>query len=141
MAKTPVSLIIDEFKPKVREVASFTMTFTQATDPEGQVTGLPRGGKIILRLKALNEGNTELVRWMTNKKKAVNGKIVFLDSTSDNLMKTVEFKDAYCVGYTEHWGDTTKPEDLAHWEDITISSRKIILSGIELFRNTWELLL
>jgi len=141
MAKTPVSLVIGEFSQKIREVASFTMTFTQATDPEGQVTGLPRGGKISMRLKALNDGNSDLIRWMTDKKKAVSGTIKFINSTNGVLMKTIEFTDAYCVGYTEHWEDTTKSEVLAHWEDIIISCREIKLSGMDLFKNTWELLL
>jgi hypothetical protein len=141
MAKTPVSLVIDEFTQRVREVASFTMTYNQATDAEGQVTGLPRGGKIQLRLKALNNGNTDLVLWMTDKKKAVEGKIEFKDTTSGNLMKTINFKDAYCVSYTEHWEDSIVNILLAHYEDITISCREIKIGEMELFRNTWELIL
>jgi len=139
MAKTPVSLMIDEFSQKVREVAKFQMTFSQMTDVEGQVTSLPQGGKIYMKMKALNNGNSDLVRWMTDKKKAVSGKIVFVDSTSGVLMKTIEFIDAYCVGYIETWEDTTKQEDLAHTEEITISCRKIKHSGMDLFRHTWEL--
>ena len=141
MAKTPVTLIIDEFSPKEREVARFSMTFTQATDPEGQVTGLPRGGKIQLRLKALNDGNSDLLRWMTDKKKALDGTIEFLNTTNDVLMKTIDFKDAYCVAYTEFWEDSISNVLLAHYEDITISCREITLSGMDLFKNTWELLL
>ena len=141
MAKTPVSLIVDEFSQRVREVASFTMTYNQSTDQEGQVTGLPRGGKIMLRLKALNSGNTDLVLWMTDKKKAVDGSIEFKDTTTDNLMKKINFRDAYCVAYTEHWEDSISNVLLAHYEDITISCREIKIGEMELFRNTWELIL
>jgi len=140
MAKTPVSLNIPEFSQKEREVAKFSMTFTQMTDQEGQVTALPQGGKIYLKMKVLNSGNTDLVRWMTDKMKAVNGKIVFYDTTNGVLMKSIDFTDAYCVGYTETWEDATKPgEDLSHIEEITISCREIKISGMELFKNTWEL--
>jgi len=141
MAKTPVSLVVGEFSQRVREVASFTMTFAQATDAEGQVTGLPRGGKISMRLKALNDGNSDLIRWMTDIKKAISGEIIFYNTTSGIMMKTIEFTDAYCVSYTEHWEDSISNVILAHYEDIVISCREIKLGGMDLFRNTWELLL
>ena len=141
MAKTPVSLVIEDFKHKRREVASFKMTFNQSTDPEGQVTSIVRGGKITMRLKALNDGSTDLVTWMTDSQKALSGAIVFVDTTSGIEMKRLIFEDAYCVNYVENWDDTTKNEDLAHWEEITISCRKISVGKMELFMNTWELVL
>ena len=139
MAKTPVSLLVEAFKPTIREVANFKMTFSQATDAEGQVTGLVRGGKITMKMKALNYGNTDMARWMTDSKKTSKGIITFKDTTTGIIMKTIEFFDAYCVNYTEYWEDTTKPEDLAHWEEITISCREIKIGKMDLFKNTWEL--
>jgi len=44
MAKTPVSMKIDGYKD--REVLKVTYEFDQATDVEGQMAGIPRGGKI-----------------------------------------------------------------------------------------------
>jgi hypothetical protein len=116
------------------------MTFNQATDAEGQVTGLPRGGKIQMRVKALNDGNTNLLRWMIDKKLALGGRIVFTNTTSGVLMKTIEFRDAYCVNYTEYWEDTVSNTALAHWEEITISCREIrnLIDGLK-FANTWTL--
>ena len=54
MAKTPVSMTIDGYKE--REVLMVTYEFNQATDVEGQMAGIPRGGKITVRVKALNDG-------------------------------------------------------------------------------------
>jgi len=139
MAKTPVELQIKEFKHTKREVATFTMTFAQPIDMEGQVTGLPRGGRITMRVKALNDGNSDLVCWMADPKQVYSGAIVFYDTTDGKLMKTLQFEDAYCVNYTEQWADTVKSEDLAHWEEITISCRKITNGGALNFSNTWEL--
>ena len=139
MAKTPVSLMVEAFKPIIREVASFKMTFSQATDAEGQVTGIVRGGKITIKMKALNYGNTDMARWMADNKKASNGVITFQDTRSGIVMKTIVFIDAYCVNYTENWQDTVKPEELAHWEEITISCREIKIGKMDLFKNTWEL--
>ena len=50
MAKTPVSMKIDGYKD--REVMMVTYEFDQATDVEGQMAGIPRGGKIQVRVKA-----------------------------------------------------------------------------------------
>ena len=47
MAKTPVSMTIDGYKE--REVLMVTYEFSQATDVEGQMAGIPRGGKITRR--------------------------------------------------------------------------------------------
>ena len=44
MAKTPVSMTIDGYKE--REVLMVTYEFDQATDVEGQMAGIPRGGKL-----------------------------------------------------------------------------------------------
>jgi ligand-binding SRPBCC domain-containing protein len=100
--KTPVSLIIEEFDPQEREVAEFTMSFYQSTDADGQVTEMPRGGKITMRLKVLNVGNTNLVCWMVDKKQAYSGRIEFHDTKNNKPMKTINFTDAYCVYYDEH---------------------------------------
>ena len=58
MAKTPVSMTIDGYKE--REVLMVTYEFNQATDVEGQMAGIPRGGKITVRVKALNDGTPDL---------------------------------------------------------------------------------
>lgn len=52
MAKTPVKLEVDGYKE--REVMMVKYEFDQATDVEGQMSGIPRGGKINIRVKALN---------------------------------------------------------------------------------------
>jgi hypothetical protein len=137
MAKTPVTLKVDGLVE--REVASFVMSFFQSTDIDGQVTDEPRGGKITLRVKSLNDGNCELICWMTNPKQANNGTIEFYDTKENKLMKVIKFKDAYCVEYREYWSDATKDVDLAHFEDFTISCREISNGGALKFKNTWEL--
>ena len=65
MAKTPVSMTIDGYKE--REVLMVTYEFDQATDIEGQMAGIPRGGKLQVRVKALNDGTPDLLAWMTER--------------------------------------------------------------------------
>ena len=135
MAKTPVTLSVDGFKP--REVAMVEYSFSQATDKEGQTTGIPRGGKIIIKVKAMNDGNCELLSWMCDKSLAKDGKIEFMNSSdASKKMKDVEFKEAYCVDFVENWADTTKSEDLAHWEEITISCKEITNQSVT-YTNEW----
>ena len=44
MAKTPVTMQVKDYQD--REVLMVTYDFEQATDREGQMTGIARGGKI-----------------------------------------------------------------------------------------------
>lgn len=136
MAKTPVKLKVDGFVD--REVASVTYAFEQATDKEGQTTGIPRGGKIVLRVKALNDGNCELLHWMISKALAKSGKIEFMNTAeAGKKMKDVEFKDAYCVDFIEHWEDVHGNDtDLGHYEEITLSCRSIVNQSVT-FVNQW----
>jgi hypothetical protein len=138
MAKTPVTLKIDGFAD--REVAAVTYSFNQAIDKENQPAGPPRGGKIVIRVKAMNDGNVELLNWMTNESLAKKGSIVFmLSSDTQKKMKSVDFEGAYCVDFEEHWEDVQAGDDttLAHWEEITISCRKIV-NGPITYQNEWK---
>jgi hypothetical protein len=136
MATTPVTLKVDGFAD--REVAAVTYSFNQDTDKEGQTTGIPRGGKIVVKVKAMNDGNVELLNWMVNKALAKKGSILFMNSTDANKkMKTLDFEGAYCVDFTEHWEDPSGTnKTLAHWEEITITCKKIT-NGAVTYENSW----
>ena len=75
MAKTPVKIEIDGYKE--REVLKVNYEFDQATDVEGQMAGIPRGGKITVRVKAHNSGTPDLLAWMTERNLPKNGTITF----------------------------------------------------------------
>ena len=136
--KSPVTLKVDGFTD--REVASVTYHFDQAVNKENQPAGIPRGGKIVVRVKALNNGNEELLRWMTSETLSKNGSIQFMDSSdSKKEVKSVKFEGAYCIDFIEHWEDKQANEEttLAHWEEITISCRKIVNGQVE-YENEWK---
>ena len=135
MAKTPVTLKVDGYKE--REVAEVTYSFNQATDKEGQTTGIPRGGTIIIKVKAMNDGNCELLSWMVDKSLSKDGCIEFMNSSdTSKKMKEVQFKGAYCVNFVEHWADTSGKSDLAHWEEITITCKEITNQSVS-YENEW----
>lgn len=137
MAKTPVTLKIDGFQE--REVKMVTYTFNQQTDSEGQMAGIPRGGKITIRVKAKNDGNPELLHWMIQQAMPKDGTISFLDTKTNAKMKDIEFKDGYCVDYREYWEDKTSASDNSdspHYEEIVISCREI-KNGPVTYTNEW----
>ena len=129
MAKTPVTLSVDSFKD--REVLSVCYEFNQDKDIQGQMTGIPRGGFIKIRVKALNDGTPELLSWMVEPRMLKNGKISFKETKSGQKMKDIEFTDAYCVGFEENWEDT-----VGHFEEILITCRVIKFGNVE-YTNDW----
>ena len=121
MAKTPVKLEVDGYKE--REVMMVKYEFDQATDVEGQMSGIPRGGKINIRVKALNDGTPDLL--------PKNGVITFLETKTGKNMKTIKFTNGYCVNFEEKWEDKQ-----GHFEEIEITCQKIEFESV-VFENDW----
>lgn len=130
MAKTPVKIEIDGYNE--REVLMVTYSFERETDVEGQLTGIPRGGRITVRVKAMNDGTPELMAWMVDKALPKDGTITFNETKTGKKMKDIQFKTAYCIDYHEHWG-----EGDAHYEEFTITCKDIIFNGAE-YHNDWK---
>lgn len=129
MAKTPVTLKVDGFTD--REVMMVKYAFNQAVDVEGQMAGIPRGGLITLRIKAMNDGNPDMLKWMTSANLNKNGSIEFIETVKGGKMKTIEFTDAYCIDFIELW-----EEGKGHSEEIIISCRTI-KNGPVKYENQW----
>lgn len=129
MAKTPVKLEIDGYKE--REVLMVKYEFDQATDVEGQMSGIPRGGQITIRVKALNDGTPDLLAWMIERNLPKNGVITFLETKTGKSMKTIKFTNGYCVNFDEKWEDKH-----GHFEEIVITCQKIEFESV-VFENEW----
>ena len=129
MAKTPVKIEIDGYKE--REVQMVTYEFNQATDVEGQMSGIPRGGQIKVRCKALNDGTPDLLAWMTERNLPKDGTITFSETKTGKTMKTIKFTQGYCVDFEEKWEDK-----MGHFEEIVISCRQIEFGSVK-FENDW----
>ena len=129
MAKTPVKIEIDVYKE--REVQMVTYEFSQATDVEGQMSGIPRGGQIKVRCKALNDGTPDLLAWMTERNLPKDGTITFSETKTGKTMKTIKFTQGYCVDFEEKWEDK-----MGHFEEIVISCRQIEFGSVK-FENDW----
>lgn len=106
--------------------------FNQATDTEGQVTGIPRGGRVTIRVKAMNDGNNELIQWMLSSDDAHDMKITFENTIDGSTMKTLEGTGCYCVHYVEKWEDKKM-----HFEEIEVVCQNLKNGSVE-FDNPWK---
>lgn len=129
MAKTPVKLEIDGYTE--REVMMVTYEFDQATDVEGQMSGIPRGGKLVLRVKAHNSGTPDLLAWMIERNLPKSGKITFVETKTGKTMKTIKFTNGYCVNFDEKWEDKK-----GHYEEVVVTCQKIEFESVT-FENDW----
>lgn len=130
MAKTPVTLQVKDYQD--REVLMVKYEFDQATDIEGQITGLPRGGKITVRVKALNDGNPDMLAWMLERNLAKDATITFQETKSGKDMKKIEITGAYCVDYHEN-----KTDGKQHYEEIVMTCQNIKFGKAE-YTNDWK---
>ena len=129
MAKTPVKLEVDGYKE--REVMMVKYEFDQATDVEGQMSGIPRGGKIVVRVKAHNDGTPDLLAWMIERNLPKDGVITFQETKTGKVMKTIKFTRGYCVDFEEKWEDKK-----GHFEEIVITCQKIEFESV-VYENEW----
>ncbi len=83
-----------------REVMYVRYELNQQTDVEGQPTGTTRGGKIYVKVKSNDDGNTELLEWMCDTYMSKSGTISF-PNRQGGEMKHLDFKEGYLVEYAE----------------------------------------
>ena len=130
MAKTPVKIEIDGYKE--REVLMVTYEFDQATDVEGQMSGIPRGGKVTIRVKAMNDGNNQLLQWMLAPTDPRDFTVTYFNTVDGKKMKELKGTGCYCVHYKEKWEDGQE-----HFEEIEIVCQKLE-NGPVSFENPWK---
>ena len=127
---TPVTLEVKDFEK--REVMMIDYKFDQATDREGQIAGIPRGGKVNIRVKAMNDGNNQLLQWMLAPNDPRDFKVTFYNTVDGGTMKTLEGTGCYCINYKEKWEDGQE-----HFEEIEVVCQKLE-NGPVGFENPWK---
>ena len=135
-AKFIVSNEGSDVKIMEREIIFFDYSFRQPVDSYHQPSGIPRGGIINLTVKAL-ENNADIYNWMISETMQKNGKIEVMNPGEPNkVMKTLEFKEAYCINYNERWFTKDTNEKYPHTESFTITC-KTFKNATE-FSNEWK---
>jgi len=122
------------------EVVDLSYSFDQNVDNIGQPAGEVRGG--IINVSLMSAKSEKRFGWMVASDVKKDGEIEFIDSQGQSL-KTLKFKDAYCVGYKEDFvafdgkasGNVTIKDGAK--EHLTLSARTISVAG-ETHENSWE---
>lgn len=132
MAERNVTINADGIQE--REVAYVRYEFNQQTDVEGQPTGRTRGGKITLKVKSKDDGNTEILEWMCDSHMSKNGHISF-NNMDGGEMKRLMFKKGYVVEYAETYDDAN---DNKQYEEFVITAKEIQVGNAK-HNNTWTM--
>ncbi len=119
---------------KEREVLYVRYELNQQTDVEGQPTGTTRGGKIYVKVKSNDDGNTELMEWMCDTYMSKSGTISF-PNRQGGEMKHLSFKEGYVVEYAETYDSTNS---LLQYEEFTISAKEIQVGNAR-HNNRWTI--
>ncbi|MBR2084397.1 MAG: hypothetical protein IJ879_07285 [Muribaculaceae bacterium] len=117
-----------------REVLFVRYELNQQTDVEGQPTGTTRGGKIYIKVKSNDDGNTELLEWMVDTYMSKSGTISF-PNRQGGEMKHLSFKEGYVVEYAETYDSTNS---LLQYEEFTISAKEIQVGNAR-HNNRWTI--
>ena len=115
-----------------REVLFVKYELNQQTDVEGQPTGTTRGGKITVRVKSNDDGNTDILEWMIDTYMSKSGTISF-PNRQGGEMKHLDFKEGYVVEYAETYDSTNA---LLQFEEFTISAKEISIGNAR-HNNRW----
>lgn len=119
---------------KNRDILFVRYELNQQTDIEGQPTGTTRGGKIYVKVKSLDDGNSDILEWMCDSYMSKNGSIFFVNQQGSE-MKTLSFKQGYLVEYAETFNST---DSQLQYEEFTISAKEIQVGNAR-HNNRWTL--
>lgn len=120
------------------EVQKCFYELRRSVDQKGRPSSITQGGIITVELVS-SETDTSLAEWMVNSYKEADGSIKFLDDKKGTL-KTVDFKKARCIGYSERFDktpDPSNPDKPSMTLTLTISAEKISISNAE-HDNNWD---
>lgn len=117
-----------------REIIFVKYELNQQTDVEGQPTGTTRGGKITVKVKSNDDGNTDILEWMIDTYMSKSGTISF-PNRQGGEMKHLSFKEGYVVNYAETYDSTNA---LLQYEEFTISAKEIQIGNAR-HNNRWTI--
>lgn len=117
-----------------REVLFAKYELNQLVDVQGQPTGTTRGGKITVKVKSNDDGNTDILEWMIDTYMSKSGTISF-PNRQGGEMKHLSFKEGYVVEYAETYDSTNS---LLQYEEFTISAKEIQVGNAR-HNNRWTI--
>ncbi|MDC1161807.1 type VI secretion system tube protein TssD [Tenacibaculum sp.] len=108
-----------------------SFSFDQGADNTGRPSQSPRGGQITVLIESTNK--TDFLEWMISTNMTKDGEIVFYKRDNMSSLKTIKFKEAYCLNYQEDF-DAVSSDPLK--TRIVISSKEITIKDTT-FKQNW----
>ncbi len=112
-------------------VLKCSFSFEQGADNTGRPSQKPRGGQVNILIESTNK--TDFLEWMISSNMAKDGEVIFYKRDNMSSLKTIKFKEAYCLSYNEDF-DAVSDEPLK--THIVISAKEISVKGTT-FKNHW----
>ena len=104
---------------------------SQMMDHNHRPNGIPKGGLIQLTLESSSDNY--LLEWAFKHDLVKDGKVIFYRRNANSQMKTVKFKDAFCVYLKEIFTADGKNPMVTR---LTISARELTVSKHSI-KNAW----
>ena len=122
----------------VYNILECTYDFRQSVDETGKPISRPQGGTITFVTPSTSDDDLFFYKWMFNKTEVQSGTFSFNVFSNDNkpYFKTVEFKNAYCIGVKDIFNNT---DSKLMYTTVTISAQIINIGRIDqaVFNNEW----
>ncbi|MDX1270539.1 type VI secretion system tube protein TssD [Bizionia paragorgiae] len=112
-------------------VLKCSFSFEQGADNTGRPSQRPKGGQISILIESTNK--TDFLEWMISPNMVKSGEIIFYKRDNLSSLKTIIFKDAYCLKYLEDF-DAVSDEPLQ--TSLVISAKELTVKDTT-FRNNW----
>ncbi len=119
-----------EFDDKQYRLLKWNLRINQQTDRSGRPVSNPEGGRITALVESTSE--IDFFEWIASPDMVKSGKISFQRRDNTSSLKTFEFKDAYCIDYSEDFdSEGTSPMKIK----VTLSAKKIKCGNCSLTKN------
>ena len=120
-----------EMDSKEYNILTVEYDITQMMDLHNRPNGSPKGGLIQLTIETGSDNL--LLEWALKHSMIKDGKIIFYRRDANSKMKSVEFKDAFCVYLKEIFTADGKNPMVTR---LTISARELKISN-QSIKNAW----
>lgn len=122
-------ITVDE---KELDVLHCDFLISKITDATGKPTSEPQGGTIHLLLQS--NDSPSFFDWMISLTQTKDGEITFYRYNKMSILKTLQFKEAYCIGYHEIFDPSGKyPMQI----QLALSARELKFNNSEVFKKNW----
>ncbi len=113
-------------------VLNLDYDISQRVDQQNRPNAGPKGG--IINLVIESNSKNEIIEWAVSPSMVKNGSITFYRRDANSSMKTVAFKDAFCINYKEVFN----AEDNSPLKtELTLSARELTINSNFTLTNPW----